>query len=264
MTFAATAPSAHPDIDHQKVGGVAALYLAFALLAAIPYFLVIVDYPGATTAADKVDLIVDHYPSMYAVYLLAYVAFGLTVGMLVVTLWERLRHDAPTTVGIATGIGLLWAVVLVASGMIFTYGMTTVHDLAGTDHANAVTTWRSVEPVALALGGAGGELLGGLWVLLLSTVVVRGDRLPRGLGWLGLVIGVIGIASVVPPLNDAAVAFGLLQIVWFVWLGIILLTAKAAAQVGSGSDGMVFGAVDAQVLVAQRGAEEQAAAADTV
>jgi hypothetical protein len=33
------------------------------------------------------------------------------------------------------------------------------------------------------------------------------------------VIGVFGIASVLPPLNDATVAFGLLQIVWFAWLG---------------------------------------------
>jgi Domain of unknown function (DUF4386) len=230
MTATATATSAHTEIDHQKGGGVAALYLALALLGAIPYFLVVVDYPGATTAADKVDLIVHHYPSMYAVYLLTYVAFGLAVGVLALTLWERLRPDAQASVRIATAIGLLWAVVLVGSGLIFTYGMTTVHDLASTDYANAVTTWRSVEPVALALGGAGGELLGGLWVLMVSAVVVRGDRLPRRLGWLGLVIGVIGIASVLPPLSDATVAFGLLQIVWFAWLAGVLLTTKATAR----------------------------------
>ena len=52
----------HDDASQRTAGGVAALHLAFALLAAIPYFLVVVDYPGATTAADKVDLIVDHYP----------------------------------------------------------------------------------------------------------------------------------------------------------------------------------------------------------
>ena len=206
-----------------------------ALLGAIPYFVVVVDYPGADTTADKVDLIVDNYPSMYAVYLLTYVAFGLAVGVVALSLWERLRSDAPVTARIATAIGLLWAVVLVASGMVFTYGMTTVHDLASTDRADAVTTWRAVEPVAMALGGAGGELLGGLWVLLVSTVVVRGDRLPRRLGWLGLLIGVIGIASVLPPLNDATVAFGLLQIVWFAWLGTVLLTTKATAPTSHSS-----------------------------
>ncbi len=224
----APATSVPTDIDHQKAGGVAALYLALALLGAIPYFLVVVDYPGAETAADKVDLIVDHYASMYAVYLLTYVAFGFAVGVLALALWDRLRTVAPVTVRIATAVGLLWAVALVASGMVFTYGITTIHDLAATDPANAVTTWRSIEPVAMALGGAGGELLGGLWVLLVSIVVARSDRLPKHLGWLGLLIGVTGIASVLPPLNDATVAFGLLQIVWFAWLGVALLTAKAA------------------------------------
>lgn len=219
----ATAARSHANADSQKAGGVAALYLAFALVAAIPYFLVVVDYPGATTAADKVGLIVGHFPSMYVMYLLTYVVFGIAVGVLALTLRERLRSDAQTTVRIATAVGLMWAVVLVASGLIFTYGMTTINDLASTDPANAVVTWRAVETVALALGGAGGELLGGLWVLLISAVVTRGDRLPRRLGWLGLVTGVVGIASVVPPLNDATVAFGLLQIVWFAWLGGILV-----------------------------------------
>lgn len=221
--------SAPTDLDQHKAGGIAALYLALALLGAIPYFLVVVDYPGADTAADKVDLIVDHYPSMYAVYLLTYVAFGFAVGVLALALWDRLRPAAPVIVRIATGIGLLWAVALVASGMVFTYGMTIVHDLAPTGHANAETTWRAVEPVALALGGAGGELLGGLWVLLVSSVALRSDRLPKHLGWLGLLIGATGLASVLPPLNDATVAFGLLQIVWFAWLGAVLLTTKTTA-----------------------------------
>jgi hypothetical protein len=230
MTATATDTSAHTDVDHQKVGGVAALYLALALLGAIPYFLIVVDYPGAETAADKVDLIVDHYTSMYAVYLLTYVAFGLAVGVLALALWDRLRPDAPATVRIATTIGLLWAGALVTSGLVFTYGLTTVHDLNPSERANAVTTWRSVETVAMALGGAGGEALGGLWVLLVSAVALRGDHLPRLLGWLGVAIGVIGVASIVPPLNDATVAFGMLQIIWFGWLGAVLLTNKATAS----------------------------------
>lgn len=231
----ADAMSAPRDVDQQKVGGVAAVYLAVALLGAIPYFLAVVDYPGAETAADKVDLIVEHYSSMYAVYLFTYVAFGFAVGVLALTLWDRLRLAAPVTVRIATAIALLWAAALVTSGMIFTYGMTTIRDLASTDPANAATTWRSVEPVAMALGGAGGELLGGLWALLVSVVVVRSGLLPKFLGWLGLLIGVTGIASVLPPLNDATVAFGLLQIVWFVWLATILLRTRATTPNDSSS-----------------------------
>jgi len=112
-------------------------------------------------------------------------------------------------------MGLLWSVALVTSGMVFTYGMTTIVDLHETEPAQAEQTWQAVEPVAMALGGAGGELLGGMWVLLLSLAALRTHALARAVGWLGLVVGVLGIASVLPPLHDASIGFGLLQIVWF-------------------------------------------------
>jgi hypothetical protein len=223
----------HNDPRSQKAGGVAALYVALALLAAIPYFLVVVDYPAASTAAAKVALIVDHYPSLYVMYLATYVLFGIALGVVALSLWERLRAAAPSTTRAATGVGLLWSIVLVASGLIFTYGMTTIETLAATDLPEAVAAWQAVEPVALALGGAGGELLGGLWVLLVSLVVLRGGGLPKALGWLGVGIGVLGLASVVPVLRDAAIAFGLAQIVWFAWLGVILLTTKAMPAPGT-------------------------------
>ncbi len=220
------------EANRQRVGGIAAFYLSLALLAAIPYFLAVVDYPAAETAQDKVDLIVEHYPSLYAVYLATYVCFGIAVGVLALALHDRLRPWAPLLARIAAAIGLTWSFALVASGMVFTYGMTTVHDLVATDEAQAVVAWQGIEPVAMALGGAGGELLGGLWVLLVGVVAVRCGGLPKGLGWLGVLIGVVGIISVVPPLHDATVAFGLLEIAWLAWLGWVLLEAAGR---GSGS-----------------------------
>lgn len=189
-----TAPSpsstASPDpSDRQVIGGVAASHLSVALVAAIPYFLLVVDYPAAETAAAKVDLITGNYASMYAMSLAAYVAFGLAVGLVAFVLRDRLHERAPSTVRMATFVGLL--------------------------------------PVALALGGAGGEILGGLWILLLNLVVVRRGGLPRRMGWLGVIIGVVGLVSVVPALADASVAFGLLEIVWFAWLGGVLLMGRS-------------------------------------
>jgi hypothetical protein len=160
-------------------------------------------------------------------YLVTYVLFGIALGVLAMALWERLRATAPFTMRLATGIGLLWSFTLVASGLVFTHGMTTINDLGAAGHAQAVVTWQAVEPVALALGGAGGELLGGLWVLLVSVLVLRGRALSKALGWLGVAIGILGLVSVVPPLQSAAIAFGMLQIVWFAWLGVILLRTRA-------------------------------------
>jgi hypothetical protein len=53
------------------------------------------------------------------------------------------------------------------------------------------------------------------------------------LNFLGILVGVAGIASLIPALTDTLVGiFGLGQIVWFIGLGIVLLrrNPKAAAQ----------------------------------
>lgn len=222
--------STRREAKGQKAGGAAALYLAAAYVAAMPYFLVVVDYPGATTAADKVALILRSYSSMLAMYLATYVVFGIVLGVLAFALYDRLRAAAPFAARVATGLGALWAFALVASGMVFNYGMTTVAALAKTDAPQAAVVWQTIEPVAQGLGGAGGELLGGLWVLLVSWIALRGRVLPKALNWLGIGIGVAGIASVVPQLQPLAYAFGLLQIVWFAWLGAAMLRGSVAAE----------------------------------
>jgi hypothetical protein len=217
------------DARRQKAGGVAALYIALALLAAMPYFLLVVDYQGAQTAAEKVALVVANYASMYAMYLVTYVFYGFALGVLAFALYDRLKAHAPATMRAATAIGLLWSVALVTSGMVWNYGMTTIVALVKTDPAQAQLVWQSVEPIAEALGGAGGEILGGLWILLVSMVALRSGALPKLLGWFGVVIGVAGLSSVVPPLHDAAIVFGLMLIAWLVWLGVALMTTKATA-----------------------------------
>lgn len=221
--------STRNDARRQKAGGWAALYIAVALLAAMPYFLLVVDYLGAETAADKVALVVANYTSMYAMYLVTYVFYGIALGVLAFALYDRMRDRAPATMRVATAIGLLWSVALVTSGMIFNYGMTTIVALAETDPTQASLVWQTIEPVAQALGGAGGELLGGLWVLLVSVVALRSGALPKLLAWFGVGIGATGLASVVPPLHDASMLVGVMLIVWFVWVGVVLTRTRVSA-----------------------------------
>jgi len=217
------APHVGGGVQQQKVGGFAALYLAAAYLVAMPYFLVFVKYSTVSDPVEKVTMLVGNHDSMRAVYLITYVIFGIVLAVLALTLYARVRAGAPTLTLVGTVAGLIWAVVLVASGMIFNAGVAAVVDLHATSPAQAVSAWQSIEPVAQGLGGSGGELLGGLWVLLMSVAAIRTAALPKMLSWLGIVIGALGVISVVPALKDVAYGFGLLQIVWFVWLGIVML-----------------------------------------
>ena len=194
-----------------------------AYVVAMPYFLVFVKYPNAVDPVEKVALLVGNHNSMQAMYLITYVIFGIVLAVLALTLYPRLKDGAPILAQAATAVGLIWAFVLVASGMIFNAGMAAVVGLHGTDPVQAVSAWQAIEPVAQGLGGSGGELLGGLWVLLVSVAALRTGGLPKVLNWLGVAIGAAGVLSVVPALKDLGYGFGLLQIVWFVWLGIVML-----------------------------------------
>ena len=211
----------------QKVGGLAALYLALAYVVAMPYFLVLVKYPSVVDPVEKVALLVGNHDSMRVMYLISYIIFGIVLAVLALAIYARLRDGAPILTQAATAVGLLWAFVLVASGMIFNAGVAAVVELHGTSPAQAVSTWQAIEPVAQGLGGSGGELLGGLWVLLVSVAALRTGRLPKVVNWLGVAIGTAGVVSIVPALKDLAYGFGLLQIVWFVGLGIVMLRATS-------------------------------------
>jgi hypothetical protein len=125
-------------------------------------------------------------------------------------------------------IGLLWAGSLVASGMVANAGIAPVVALYQKDPAQAALAWQSIETVASGLGNGNGEILGGAWTLLLSLAALRGKSLPQFLNFLGVAVSAVGICSLLPGLTDLTGLFGLSQIVWFVWLGIVLLRPSPA------------------------------------
>lgn len=121
----------------------------------------------------------------------------------------------------------IWACVVIASGMVANIGMDTVVGLYGKDPAQAATAWLAIDSVVLGLGGGGGEILGGTWILLISWAALQAREFPKALNYLGVLIGLVGLISVVPVLGELrGLIFGLGQIVWFVWLGIILLRSN--------------------------------------
>ncbi|HMO58918.1 MAG TPA: DUF4386 family protein [Roseiflexaceae bacterium] len=218
-------------LDHRHVGGVAALYLAAASLAAMPYFLLVLDYPSVADPAAKLALIVAHQADLYVFNLLAYVVFGLVLTVLALVLHDHLTGATPAMARVIVGWGVIWSCLLIANGTIANMGMEYVVNLQVHDATGAVAAWQLIEAIVNGLGGAGGELLGGAWMLMVSMAGLRARRLPGALHWLGLATGIVGLASNIPPLRESAAVFGLLQIVWFIWLGITFL--RTGQRVGS-------------------------------
>ena len=207
----------------QKMGGIAALYMATAYVVGIILFLFVLDYPNIVDPAQKVALLVDKQLTIYAMNLILYVIFGVFLIVLVLALYERLKAGAPAMMQMAAVIGIIWAGSLIASGMVSNAGIAPVIALYAKDPAQAALTWLGFEVVAEGLGNGNGEILGGLMTLLISWAALNTGGLPKSLNYLGMVVGLIGIISTIPGLNDLTGMFGMSQIVWFVWLAIIML-----------------------------------------
>jgi hypothetical protein len=79
---------------------------------------------------------------------------------------------------------------------------------------------------------SGNELVGSLWVLLLSLAALRTGELTKTLNSLGLVLGIAGILTIIPPLASSMIMiFGPGMIIWSAWLGIVMLRNRPGAAV---------------------------------
>jgi hypothetical protein len=214
----------------QKIGGIAALYSAAALLFAMVGYLLIVGTLDVVDPVEKVVQLVDNQAFLYILNLIAYVIWGIVMIPLALALYERLKDGSPAMMQIATVIGLIWACIVIVSGQVSNLGMNAVVDLYGKDPAQAATVWMAIDSVANGLGSAGGEILGGTWVLLISWAALKGNGLSKALNYLGVLVGVAGLLSAVPALFGVlGIIFGLGKMVWSLWLGIVILRKNPTA-----------------------------------
>ncbi len=176
-----------------------------------------------TDPAQKVALLVEKQMVIFSTNLLMYVFFGVALIVLSLALYDRLRSGARAITQVASAIGMVWAGSLIASGMVSNAGMAPVVALYATDPAQAALSWQGIESVASGLGNGNGEILGGLMTLLVSLAGLQAGCFPKGLNILGFLVGAVGLISIFPGLTVLTGFFGMSQIIWFVWLGMVLL-----------------------------------------
>ena len=208
----------------QKVGGVAALYEAAAYVVTMAGVLLVVDVAGVADPVQKVAMLAENQALLTILHLISYVVWGVFMVVLSLALYDRLKAGSPAIAQTATAFGLIWAGLVIASGTLYNVGMASVIELSAQDPAQAATVWLAISAVFEGLSGI--EVVGSTWILLVSWAALRGGTLPKALNYLGVAIGVAGLLTVIPALEMMAFVFGLGQIVWFVWLGIVLLRSR--------------------------------------
>lgn len=211
----------------QKLGGVSALIeavtfiIGFALLTTLLAPMA----SGELASNELITFMMENQTIIYTWNLIIYVAFGVFLIVLALALHERLKGQTPMLMQTATSLGLIWAGLVIGSGMIANIGTATVIELYATNPSQASTVWVAIEAVQNGLGG-GNEIVGGLWVVLISWAGLRSKDLPTALNTLGLIIGGAGVATLIPPLTELGAIFGLGLIAWFIWVGIFLLRSQ--------------------------------------
>ncbi|MDP2574666.1 hypothetical protein Q8W40_20910 [Vibrio penaeicida] len=205
----------------QKIGGIAALSEAVIYVSAFVFFGVYWDFPVDADSIRKLAFLSENQTIFSVVNLVMYVLFGILLAVLVLAVHERLKISAPNLSKVASIYGVIWVGLVIASGMISNIGLAAALELSTTNSEQAILVWSIISTIVEGIGG-GNEVVGGLWVLLLSIAAYRCNEFSKAFNCLGFFVGVVGILTIYPAEVLTAI-FGITQIVWFAWLGVAML-----------------------------------------
>ena len=209
-----------------KIGGSAALAQAAIYIFGFILLIGSLNPEASSLSINERLAFLSSNQALYQLWIFViYVLFGVVLVFLSFALNGILKAKKPILSGIAVIFGYIWSVLVIASGMITNIGLEAALAQQPKNIQQASQLWLTIETLQNGLGG-GVEVVGGIWVLLVTLAGLKAHQLPKAMHWLGLLVGLAGILTVIPGLGDLGAVFGLLQIVWFAWLGIVLLKTK--------------------------------------
>jgi hypothetical protein len=209
----------------QKVGGISALICAGTYILALGLLTTVLTpmADGSLLYDQFIAFFLPHQTLVFIWHFSMYLVNGTFLALLILALTQQLKTGASALALVAACFGLLWTGLVFASGFITLYGWEVIGKLSSTNPAQASMLRLVVDTVTTGIDHSD-RFLGCLWVLTTSWAALRTGQLSKPLNFLGLVIGIAGIvSSVAPALNELGYAFGVGIIVWWGWLGIVLL-----------------------------------------
>jgi hypothetical protein len=206
----------------QKIGGASAILEACIYIVAFIVYGGILVFPAAdVSATEKVNFLSENYAVLSILNFLSYVVFGIVLAIFTLAIYERFKNFSPRLSKLTAIFGFTWVVLVIASGMIANIGLQKVVSLLDNDSENAIQIWSSISIITEGLGG-GNEIVGGIWVLLISYMGLDQNIFSKPLNLLGIIVGFAGVFTVY-PLEIFTEIFGITQIVWFLWIGIAMI-----------------------------------------
>lgn len=214
----------------QKTGGVAALIHAAAYVVGIVIGVTLIFPVMGVDPYQYLAFVVDNQTILYIWNLIGYWVSAIALVIMALALYERLKAGAPALMQTATVFGLIWAALIIGSANLMLHDLGVIANLYGKDPVQAAAIWPALEAVETGIV-SGNEFVGSLWVLLLSVAALRTGGLNKALNYLGVVLGVVGLLTLIPAFVAATspALFGLGMVVWSIWVGIVLLRDRSSA-----------------------------------
>lgn len=218
----------------QRAGGIAAIVCALTYLFGFVLFFGLIEPPVDTSDIGHLQFLLSQRDTFFMGYMVIGIVFSLGLLLLNQSLQAVFQNHSPIIARYNSAIGNMWATFVLASTFIFLVSLPFLANYADTSEDNAVVVLMSVDIVVDALGG-GIELLGAIWVLLISCMGIKHGVYAKATHVLGVAVGMAGILTLFSGLSafsgsalfEASTAiFGLGQIVWFILVGLHMARAS--------------------------------------
>lgn len=170
---------------------------------------------------ERLDYLLSNKLYLQIWYMVIYVLFGLLLIPLTSIIKNIFNNKLANTTAI---FGYVWAAFVLASGFVFIIGIEKISTL-NINSDTLLSIWLPLTILQEAFGG-GIELVGGVWVFLIGINGLRCKKFNTFFNGFCLILGVVGIITVLPLFFDLGGAFGMLQIVWFLALSLIFYSSK--------------------------------------
>lgn len=215
-------PNLSNSFTLQKAGGLAAIGMALCYLTMAVIFFGVLSIPEQADTLQKIQYYRQHHLLVASGYAIGYLLFGFLLAVLVLAVAARLPQPLSPLAQLASLFGRIWVVLMMVSGMSALLGLEQMFRLAETQPAAALAFFHVLALLSSTFGG-GIELVGGLWVLLLSMASLQQQPAQKALHLLGLLVGMLGVATILHTVPYLKEGFGLTQLVWLLWSGAMLL-----------------------------------------
>ncbi len=209
-----------------KVGGIAALLHGAAYIVGIVLGVTLIFPILGANPGQYVAFVAENQTLVDVWNLISYWGSAITLVVMALALYHRLKAGSPVLVQTATVFGLIWAALIIASANLMLRDSGVIASLYRIDPLQSATLWPVLEAVENGIV-SGNELVGSIWVLLISIAALQTRSFARAFNYFGVAVSLAGILTLVPGLVETMrMVFGLGMIVWSIWLGVVLLVSS--------------------------------------